>query len=289
MTDYQVVHRTRYTYDSAVSLSYGQSCLLPRDFEAQTCLSSLLTISPKPSDERERVDFYGNRVSYFNVTEPHEALEITATSRVSVAADRSAVPDAGGVTIHDAKPDYQGNLEAIHYLLDSKRAAADERVRAFAAECLDPSDPIIDGLGALCSKIYESFGFDATTTTVTSTVDDLFEHGAGVCQDFAHLAVAALRAHGIPARYVSGYLETVPPPGVAKLVGADVSHAWASAMLPDGHWIDLDPTNDQFVDDRYVTTGWGRDYADVPPLKGVIYSDSRKTKLTVSVDVTRID
>ena len=289
MTVYRIVHRTTYTYDSAVSLSYGQSCLLPRDFDTQTCRSSSLTITPTPGDERERIDFYGNRVSYFNVTESHEELEITATSEVSVADDRSAVPPDADMTIEKAIPEYVGDLDAVHYLLGSKRATPDDRVRDFAADCLEPSTSIIDGLGALCSKIHETFGFDATTTTVTSTLDDLFEHGAGVCQDFAHLAVASLRAHGIPARYVSGYLETIPPPGKAKLVGADVSHAWVSAMLPGGHWVDFDPTNDQFVDDRYVTTGWGRDYADVPPLKGVIYSDSRKTVLTVSVDVTRID
>ena len=118
---------------------------------------------------------------------------------------------------------------------------------------------------------------------------DLFDQQAGVCQDFAHLAVACIRAQGLPARYVSGYLETLPPPGKAKIVGADVSHAWASAFIPAIGWVGIDPTNDQFVNDRYITTSWGRDYEDVSPLKGVIYSKGGKTVLDVSVDVSRLD
>lgn len=288
MPDYRVIHRTRYSYDAPVSLSYGQSCLLPRDFATQSCRSSTLTISPSPQDQRERVDFYGNRVSYFSLDQAHDELEITASSEVTVL-EREAVPPEAESTLEAASRFYAGVPDAVHYLMDSPRAAPDERARSFADDCFSPSGTIIDGLERLVHKIFGSFGFDSKATTVNSTLDDLFEHEAGVCQDFAHLAVAAMRAHGLPARYVSGYLETIPPPGKAKLVGADVSHAWASAMLPGGQWIDLDPTNDQFVDDRYVTTGWGRDYADVPPLKGVIYSDSSKTRLSVSVDVTRLD
>lgn len=288
MPDYRVVHRTRYTYDAPVSLSYGQSCLLPRELATQSCRSSTLDISPGPQDQRERVDFYGNRVSYFSLDQPHDELEITATSEVTVSG-RGAIPAEAETTLGSAASFYEGVPDAVHYLLDSQRAPSDERARSFADDCFSETGTIIDGLERLVHKIHGNFGFDPKATTVTSTLDDLFEHQAGVCQDFAHLAVAAMRAHGLPARYVSGYLETVPPPGKAKLVGADVSHAWASAMLPGGEWIDLDPTNDQFVDDRYVTTGWGRDYADVPPLKGVIYSDSRKTTLDVSVDVNRID
>ena len=288
MPEYRVKHRTRYSYDAPVSLSYGQSCLLPRQFAGQTCRRAELTISPMPQDQLERLDFYGNRVSYFSLDQPHDELEILASSEVEVSG-RGDVPTEAEATLEGASSFYVGVPEAVHYQLDSQRAPADDRARAFAEDCFSATGTIFDGLERLVHKIYGNFGFDAKATTVNSTLDDLFEHEAGVCQDFAHLAVAAMRAHGLPARYVSGYLETVPPPGKPKLVGADVSHAWASAMLPGGRWIDLDPTNDQFVDDRYVTTGWGRDYADVPPLKGVIYSDSRTTRLDVSVDVSRMD
>ncbi len=288
MTNYRITHRTRYTYDAPVSLSYGQSCLLPRELDTQTCTSARLEISPQPQDQRERLDFYGNRVCYFSLDQPHDVLEITAISEVSVLPERGSAPAETQMLLGDAVAAYGQHPDAVHYLLASARATADARSSAFADDCLVADRPMIEGLRLLVSKIHNSFGFDASATTVTSTVEDLFKHGAGVCQDFAHLSVSALRAHGIPARYVSGYLETIPPPGKPKLVGADVSHAWAAAMLPSGAWIDLDPTNDQFVNDRYVTTGWGRDYADVPPLKGVIYSDSRKTKLDVSVDVARV-
>ncbi|MEZ5374962.1 MAG: transglutaminase family protein [Acidimicrobiales bacterium] len=289
MTHYQVVHRTRYRYDAPVSSSYGQSCLLPRDFATQRCVGSQLVITPEPEDQRERIDFYGNRVSYFKVDRGHTELEIVATSTVNVLPERGVLPLEAEMLLRDVPVALDGDVDAVHYLLDSQRAVVDDRVRAFAAECFDPDASILAGVSNLVRKIHSSFEFDAEATTVTSTLDDLFEHRAGVCQDFAHLAVAALRSQGLPARYVSGYLETIPPPGKPKLVGADVSHAWASVMVPGAGWIDLDPTNDQFVDERYVTTGWGRDYGDVPPLKGVIYSESSKTRLSVSVDVTRQD
>ncbi len=289
MTTYRVVHRTQYRYDAPVSSSYGQSCLLPRSFAGQECLDGALEIMPGPEDQRERVDFYGNRVSYFKVDVSHRELEITATSTVEVSPERGRLPIEADMALRDVRDALAGSVEAVHYLLDSKRAPVDDRVREFAAECFEPAGSVRAGLTNLVSKIFTSFEFDAEATTVTSTVADLFEHEAGVCQDFAHLAVACLRSQGLPARYMSGYLETIPPPGKPKLVGADVSHAWASAMVPGVGWIDLDPTNNQFIDQRYVTTGWGRDYADVPPLKGVIYSDSSKTTLSVSVDVTRHD
>ena len=180
-------------------------------------------------------------------------------------------------------------LEAAHFRISSPRITIDARVREYAAPSFEPDRPIIEALRDLTSRIHRDFGFDPDATTVTSTIDDLFESGAGVCQDFAHLGVGCLRSQGIPARYVSGYLETDPPPGREKLVGADVSHAWVSARLPGIGWVDLDPTNNQFINGRYVTTGWGRDYSDVSPLKGVVYSDGGTTTLDVSVDVRRID
>jgi transglutaminase-like putative cysteine protease len=125
-------------------------------------------------------------------------------------------------------------------------------------------------------------------TTVSTPLTEVLERREGVCQDFAHLAVACLRGVGLPARYVSGYLETLPPPGRPRLQGADASHAWAAVLLPELGWVDLDPTNDRVVDDDYVITAWGRDYSDVPPLKGVIFTESKESTLDVAVDVLRI-
>lgn len=291
MSTYRVIHETTYRYERPVTSSFGQLCLLPRDFDGQRCTASDVEISPSPSDHRERVDYFGNRVAYFTVQDDHRQLSIRARSDVEVDDDRGW---NSTTTVSDAVADLAGlrgaeQVDASNFVVNSPRVTVDDRVRAYAAPSFDEHRPVLNALSDLSSRIHQDFGFDATTTTVTSTIDDLFEHGAGVCQDFAHLGVACLRSQGIPARYVSGYLETLPPPGQQKMIGADVSHAWVSGFVPGVGWVDVDPTNDQFVNGRYITTGWGRDYSDVSPLKGVVYSDGGTTTLDVSVDVRRLD
>lgn len=293
MTQFRVVHETTYRYESEVSTSYGQLCMLPRSFPGQQCTSATVSIEPLPNDIRERVDFFGNRVSYFTVAQPHELLRITARSEVEVSAVVDPLSLGDGMSLAAAVSaletlDGDARADAAHYVTSSPRIGLDTQVREYAQPSFDHDRPVIECLHDLYGRIHRDFGFNAGVTTVSSTVADLFEHGAGVCQDFAHLAVACIRAQGLPARYVSGYLETDPPPGRPKVVGADVSHAWVAALVPSIGWIGLDPTNDQFVNDRYITTGWGRDYADVSPLKGVIYSNGGKTDLEVSVDVRRV-
>ena len=293
MSRFRVIHETTYRYESRVSSSYGQLCMVPRDFDGQRCLTADVEIQPQPGDMRDRVDYFGNRVAYFSLEQSHQLLNIRTSSEVEVTDDRGWVPAAGPVVAEAVAAletlDGHERVEASHFTIDSPRARVDDRVRSYAAVSFEPDRPLIEAIRDLARRIHQDFGFDATTTTVNSTIDDLFEHGAGVCQDFAHLGVACVRSQGIPSRYVSGYLETVPPPGQSKLVGSDVSHAWVSALVPNVGWVDVDPTNDQFVNGRYVTTAWGRDYGDVTPLKGVVFSDGGKTKLDVSVDVTRLD
>ncbi len=292
MRRYRVVHTTTYRYQSKVSLSYGQLCVLPREFDGQRCMSSQVEVMPAPGDTRQRVDFFGNRVAYFAVETAHDTLEITADSEVEVSGPRPGrfdEPAASRSTAEaiDALADVVGEqrVETAHYRLDSPRITTDERVHEYAHPSFDDDRPVIEALQDLFQRIHRDFSFDPKATSVSSTIDDLFEHGAGVCQDFAHLAVGCLRSQSLPARYVSGYLETIPPPGKKKIVGADVSHAWVDAFVPDLGWVGIDPTNDQFVNDRYITTAWGRDYGDVSPLKGVIFSNGGKTELDVSVDV----
>jgi len=293
MSRFRVIHETTYRYESRVSSSFGQLCMVPRDFDGQRCLTADIGIQPQPGDMRERVDYFGNRVAYFSLEQSHQLLNIRTSSEVEVTDDRGWVPAAGPVVAEAAAAletlDGHERVEASHFTIDSPRARVDDRVRSYAAVSFEPDRPLIEAIRDLARRIHQDFGFDATTTTVNSTIDDLFEHGAGVCQDFAHLGVACVRSQGIPSRYVSGYLETVPPPGQSKLVGSDVSHAWVSALVPNVGWVDVDPTNDQFINGRYVTTAWGRDYGDVTPLKGVVFSDGGRTKLDVSVDVTRLD
>lgn len=294
MTTFGVTHRTTYTYRSPVTRSYGQATLLPRSLPGQRCLTATLSVAPVPADERERRDFFGNRVSSFTVTTPHTVLDITCESVVEVDSARGAVADAPTLrweAARDAFGDAIGDegVEARHFLLDSPMVVTDERVRDYARRSFPADRDVIECVADLVSRIHRDFEFRTGVTTVESTVDDLFATGAGVCQDFAHLAVGCLRATGLPARYVSGYLETQTSDGAPKLSGVDVSHAWAAVLVPERGWVELDPTNDQFIDSRYVTIGWGRDYGDVTPLKGVIHTDGGTAELTVTVDVVRRD
>ncbi len=291
-TTLTVRHATVYRYDSPVSSSYGQHCVLPRATDRQRCTASSLRIEPGPSAERDRTDFFGNRVGYFELAEPHDVLAIEATSTVIVDRERFEPPPAasapfGSVMAAMGRLDVATGADVALFRLPSPRVEVEATVRDYAAASFDPDRPLIECLGDLAARINRDFAFNPAATDVTSTIDDLFAGGAGVCQDFAHLAVAGCRSAGLPARYVSGYLETEPPPGSPKLVGADASHAWASVFVPGGGWVDVDPTNDQLVDDRYITIAWGRDYGDVAPVRGVIFSSAQSTSMEVSVDVTR--
>jgi transglutaminase-like putative cysteine protease len=286
---YRVVHRTEYRYESKVSSSYGELYVLPRDVPGQVCRSSRVHIEPRPYDYRERTDFYGNRTAYFAVLEPHIQLTVTAESVVDVSRPGS-IPlpvDQPWEQIRDRlRLDSADDMfDARGFVFDSPKVVVTPAVTAYAAESFPPGWTLTEALTELTSRIHADFTYEPGSTSVRTTLTELLESRKGVCQDFAHLAIGCLRSVGLAARYVSGYLETVPPPGRPRLVGADVSHAWASVFVPDAGWVDLDPTNDRFVSDRYVTTACGRDYGDVSPLKGVIYTESMKNELHVSVDV----
>lgn len=289
---FRVVHRTSYVYESVVSASYGVVYLLPRETPAQRVLDVHVGIRPEPDSYRERNDFFGNRVANFSVLEPHTELTVTTTSVIDVAA--RLLPAFGtGPTWETAvalvrDSDDPEAIDARQFLLASESAPLSAAVRAFAAESFVPNRPLVDVLGDLTARIFRGFEYKSGVTTLTTTPDEILALRKGVCQDFAHLQIASLRSFGIPARYVSGYLETLPPPGKEKLIGADVSHAWVSAYLPTMGWVDLDPTNNVFVGERHICTAWGRDYADVSPLRGVIFTDAKTNTMTVSVDVTNV-
>lgn len=293
MTGYRVIHRTEYRYESEVSSSYGELYVLPRDAPGQTCRSSQVRIEPEPHDYRERTDFYGNRAAYFSVLEPHTQLTVTAETTVDVARATS-IPltvDQPWESIRDrvrVDPAEEA-FDARGFLLESPKLVITPAVVAYAAESFPAGRHLTEALTELTSRIHADFAFAPGSTSVRTTLTELLDCRKGVCQDFAHLAVGCLRSVGLAGRYVSGYLETRPPPGRTRLVGADVSHAWASVFVPDAGWIDIDPTNNQFVSNRYVVTAFGRDYGDVSPLTGVIYTDSMKNELHVSVDVAPLD
>jgi transglutaminase-like putative cysteine protease len=290
---YRVVHRTQYEYRSPVSASYGEAHLHPRETQSQQTYLATLTIDPFPEHYRERRDFFGNRVAHFTVLEQHTVLTVTATSMVDVRDRRAILPLVGDLQWEQARDLLHHDtaletLDARQFALTSAAASPSFSATEYARESFPPDRPLVEALEELCVRLHDEFEFAPGATTVSTPIDEVMARRAGVCQDFAHLTISALRGLGLAARYVSGYLETDPPPGRERLVGADVSHAWVSVFVPQVGWVDLDPTNGQFVNSRYVTVAWGRDYADVPPLKGVIYTEGKEQRLKVTVDVTTI-
>lgn len=288
---YRVSHRTVYSYDEDVSDSLGIAYLAPRQLPWQEVLSRKLVLAPTPLDLSEDVDYYGNTATYFQVTEPHKVLDIVATSDVEVGAQEhsdEALAVAWEQARPAARPDVEDSWQALDFALPSGLVDQTSEAHAYAAASLKPGRPISEAAIEVMQRIHADFVYDKTATTVTTTVDDIFDKRAGVCQDFAHLTLACLRAHGLAVRYISGYLATTPPPGKDRVVGADATHAWASVWIPGDGWLALDPTNDQLVGDRYVTVAWGRDYSDVPPVKGVIFTEAKSSTLKVEVDVAPI-
>jgi transglutaminase-like putative cysteine protease len=292
-TTYRVTHRTQYSYEKPVSSSYGQLHMLPREMPTQHCSSAVVDVDPQPELYRERTDFFGNRAAYFALHEPHRELSVKVTSVVEVQeriAELSLFGQQPWEAVRDVYVSRGDDIPhgVVQHLLDSPRIAAADVYRDYAAAAFSPGEGMFEALASLCSQIHADFEYKPGSTSVTTTLEKAFTKRRGVCQDFAHLGIACLRSIGLAARYVSGYLETDPPPGRPKLTGADGSHAWLSVFVPEAGWVDIDPTNDQLVGDRYITTAIGRDYGDVPPMNGVIYTTGKTEKLDVAVDVTAV-
>ena len=297
MTACRITHRTTYSYDDEVTDSLGIAHLVPRALPWQSVASYDVTVSPAPVDLSHDTDYYGNCATYFQVTDPHTRLEIEAVSEVDVTTP-AVSPDLLGVVWERARPlsspEVAGAWRATDFVLPSVSVEQVDEAASYAAASFTGQRPVGEAVTDLMHRIHADFEYDRTATTVTSTVGEVLATRAGVCQDFAHLTLACLRSQGLAARYVSGYLSTLPAPGKPRVVGADASHAWVAVWLPDltgaseGDWLAFDPTNDQWANDRYVTVAWGRDYSDVPPVKGVIFTEAKKSTLLVSVDVAPI-
>lgn len=276
---YRVTHRTQYRYSDVVTSSYGRGFLTPRDVDGQRCLSHDLVVEPTPADRSSSRDGWGNVSSYFHVTSPHRALTVTSESVVEV--DPPAPRRYDNEPWESARP---SGLD-VEFALDLRPAEITDEVRAYAAASFAPGRPLAEVVGDLAHRIFTDFTYRSGSTTVSTKVAEVLAAGEGVCQDFARLAIACLRANGLAASYVSGYLATDPPPGRQRLVGVDATHAWAAVWIPDHGLLGFDPTNDQLVDERYIVVGWARDYADIPPLRGIIYTDSERSEIDVAVDV----
>jgi transglutaminase-like putative cysteine protease len=288
---YRIVHCTRYAYGLPVVLCHNEARLRPRTTARQRCESFEVAIEPGAAEKAEREDMFGNAVLYFAVEAEHTSLIVAARSIVEVIPRPAAEAEvfepweeAARRIAAERDPELR---EARHFVLDSPAATVTPEVAAFAAPSFSPRRPLLDAVHDLSARIHRELVFDPHSTTVATPLAEVLAQRRGVCQDFAHLAVACLRSRAIPARYVSGYLETVSPPGVPRLEGADASHAWFAALVPGMGWCEFDPTNDQIPAEQHVVTAWGRDYTDVAPLKGVIFGGGSHT-LEVAVDMSRL-
>lgn len=288
--NYRIRHRTEYDYTGLVDECHNEARLLLRDADHQRCVRSLLDIEPEPQVYRERRDFFGNRVAYFGIQERHNRMVVTATSDVEILPPPS-VDFSRSQAWEQARP--QGadwaKMEGGHahlFALDSLLVEASAAARQYAEISCSPGRPLLEVAHDLMGRIYQDYTYVPGFTAVTTPLDEVMQHRKGVCQDFAHVAIACLRSMGLPARYISGYLETLPPPGKEKLVGSDASHAWFAVFEPDMGWFEFDPTNNRMAGEQHLRAAWGRDFADVSPLKGVLYG-SGKHVMKVSVDVIR--
>ena len=285
---FDVTHSTRYAYTEAVSISHHVAHLQPRSFDRQRLIAFSLTVDPLPHRDTSETDFFGNAIRLLTLEGPHAELLVEARSRVDVRAPTPidparTLPWELVCRAWRERPTPE-SLVASQYAFASPRAAATDAIEAYARDCFPEGRPILDAALALCHRIHADFAYDPAATTVTTPVDEAFANRHGVCQDFAHIMLAGLRALGLPARYVSGYLLTHPPEGVDKLVGADASHAWVSLWIPGTGWVDLDPTNDLIPGEEHIVVAWGRDYGDVNPINGVVFGGGVHD-LAVAVDV----
>ncbi len=293
MIKYQIRHTTTYKYADKVTQCHNLVYLLPRDTNHQRCINVSLSVNPQPSHSQRRFDYFGNQSFYFSVEKAHKELEVTALSQVEVKESRPTLDLDFGITCEQARKlmkDGQSEvtLLAREFTLDSPMVAAAPDLRDYAREFFKRDRPLLSAVRALTTRIYKDFTYDPGFSSVATPLSDVMAHRRGVCQDFAHLAIGCLRSMGFPARYVSGYIETLPPPGQEKLVGSDATHAWVAVYSPGEGWFEFDPTNDKLAEEQHITTAWGRDYSDVSPLKGVIFGGGNKHSLAVAVDVNRV-
>ena len=286
---YEIRHTTEYQYDDFVTASYSRACLRPRSTEHQKVLSNVIEVTPSAHVMSEHTDFFGNFSHYLEIRTRHTRFAVTKRSHVEVTWPKADVEALNNWTVQSAREEMEAtsggfDLDHTRYLLPSRLVDVTPTVAAYAQEHLPDSRPLGDALVHLYELIYSEFKYAKGATSTSPTLEEVIEGKAGVCQDFAHLAAGMARHVGLPARYVSGYIETVPPKGKPKLAGSDATHAWVSIRTPLG-WLDLDPTNNHFADSRYIVTAWGRDFRDVSPLKGIIFAEGSGSMLNVAVDV----
>jgi transglutaminase-like putative cysteine protease len=294
MTAYRIRHQTSYVYEAPVLHAHHLAHLRPRRFEYQTARRTLLEIVPQPRDQHREEDYFGNDCDVLEVLSPHERFDLVATSEVELKerptlariADEPCKKLEWEAVMSQLADDTR-LLFAREYCFDSPLVRAHPMLREYAVPSFEPKRTLLEAVLELNDRIHSDFSYEPAVTDVTTPLAQVMRERRGVCQDFAHVMVGCLRSVGLAARYVSGYLETMPPPGQPRLVGSDASHAWVAVFVPGLGWLDLDPTNALLPNQSHITVAYGRDFSDVSPVKGVVLGGGRH-HVNVGVDVQRL-
>ncbi|MEZ5855140.1 MAG: transglutaminase family protein [Hyphomicrobiaceae bacterium] len=288
---YDISHRTAYHYKSVVTQSQHLVHLAPREFDYQTIHRHSLLVEPAPNTRSNRRDYFENPISILEIDQDHHEFVMHARSVVEVEP-RASIELGRGIGWEDlrsivTRPRNGIDLDAAQFAVPSPFTSTSPKVIDYAAASFVPGRPALDAAWDLTKRIFADFTFDGEATDVSTPVDHVLSERRGVCQDFAHVALASCRAFGIPARYVSGYLLTKPPEGKEKLQGSDASHAWFALWTPDTGWVDFDPTNNLMPSMEHIAFAVGREYRDIAPITGILLGGGEHT-VDVAVDVVPI-
>jgi transglutaminase-like putative cysteine protease len=292
LSEYQVIHITEYTYDNEASLCHNIMYKSPMESHFQQVIDFNYEISPEPSYLVKRRDFFGNEMIYFSVDKPHEKLMVKVTSHVRLRdPDWIRIKQEKSAPWEDVVRWLQSSAstgDIKQFYLESEYVPIIPGIVEYAEKSFTPNRSLFDAVNDLNTRINKDFIFTPGFTDISTPLEKVFSSKKGVCQDFAHFGLACLRSMGLAAKYISGYIETLPPPGKPKLVGADASHAWIAVYIPEWGWVEFDSTNNLVVKSEHIRVASGRDFSDVTPLKGIVYSSGEQT-LAVKVDVRKLE
>ncbi|OOQ61597.1 transglutaminase family protein [Mucilaginibacter pedocola] len=288
---FRITHITRYEYQLPVSLCHNLVYQVPVNHSFQQVDKVNYNIQPAPHFLATREDFFSNKFIYFSIEEFHKNLSVEIKSEVEVTepvwintVPKNTMPwEDVAIWLRSSG----AGSDIKQFYLESPHISFIPGVKEYALESFTPGRPIMEAMLHLNSRIYNDFDFTPGFTDISTKLEDVFLYRKGVCQDFAHFSLACLRSIGLSARYVSGYIETLPPPGKPKLFGSDASHAWIALYIPGVGWVEFDATNNMLVNTLHIRTAVGRDFADVAPLKGIVYSGAGQ-RMYVNVDVSRV-
>ncbi|MBO4643317.1 MAG: transglutaminase family protein [Alphaproteobacteria bacterium] len=283
---YRVCHKTVYNYSCPVTLSHHLARLKPRKTPCQNVISANISVMPEPTFEQTETDAFGNTASFFIVEAAHDEMIITSEFTAEISApvypDPSRTLSCAETAARLLSPDTPELLEASEMTNPSRFIPITPEIREYAASSILPDRPILEAAEEIMRRIYQDFKYDPAATSIATPINETLAMKRGVCQDFAHVGIACLRSFGLAARYVSGYIRTHHHENNRETIGGDASHAWFSVYVPDVGWADLDPTNNMYIQSEHLTIGWGRDFDDMSPVKGIMTGGGNHT---VKVDV----